>query len=91
MLRDVHVYLVKCINFLQCIKDCPIGYYWVKCSRTCPFPYFGKRCDQSCSCKEEFCNFMYGCENGKYFQRKKNVQDRIVNNSFIEKKPKIAC
>lgn len=58
------------INFLYYYLDCLFGNYGENCSKKCQYFYYGKKCDGNCLCEIEYCNYIKGCEIGKYIKFK---------------------
>lgn len=58
--------MIVCFEYFHYMSDCPPGFFAVNCSRKCLYPYYGATCNQSCRCNKTHCNFVDGCETGKY-------------------------
>lgn len=58
--------MIVSFEYFHYMLECPPGFFAKNCSRECPYPYYGEKCILNCSCDREHCNFMVGCETGKY-------------------------
>ena len=53
--RSVHVcYFVS--------SGCPSGYRGIGCVYKCEPPFFGPNCANKCYCREDQCDYQYGCK-----------------------------
>ncbi|XP_078325683.1 uncharacterized protein LOC144622790 isoform X2 [Crassostrea virginica] len=41
--------------------SCPLGYNGPDCAYNCIYPYYGEDCLHMCDCREEQCDFVFGC------------------------------
>ena len=55
---------VKTINVYVVLyhTECPSGYNGPQCAFHCIYPYYGEDCLGKCNCKEEQCDFLFGCK-----------------------------